>query len=247
VVSFLFGLLGGVVAWIATTFFAQPLTRFYSLRAEAAEALAQYEDQIDLGLEEKFQPSERWIAERRVAYESCGSGLLAFAASNALLAGWFYRFWPKSSRYYARAAGSSLMALANTVPATQASEHFRVQIISALKLRYTPAARAKSGRILLVVGALVYLAALYLSFNISRTHRAFGNVLIIAPFLMVVLAVPLGWAAFWIGTITGTPLVSFTYAFSEMKRGWRGIVGVGLLLSVAIAAAAVIWPYLSRI
>jgi hypothetical protein len=41
--SFVWGLVGGIVAWVTTTLLGQPLYRFINLRANAAEVLARYE------------------------------------------------------------------------------------------------------------------------------------------------------------------------------------------------------------
>ena len=42
--AFLYGLLGGILAWVATTFFGQPLVAFIRLRDECAKALAKFRE-----------------------------------------------------------------------------------------------------------------------------------------------------------------------------------------------------------
>jgi hypothetical protein len=138
--SFLFGLLGGFVAWIATAFFVQPLSGFFGLRAEAAEALARYEDRFNPN-PDVTPPSADWLAERKRAYETCGAKLVAFAISNWLVARLLYRL--PLTPYYARSAGSSLQSLADAGPGTQASHQLRGQVVSALKLNYWPSMRRR--------------------------------------------------------------------------------------------------------
>lgn len=242
------GLLGGFIAWIATTFFAQPLTKFYDLRAQAAEALARFEDQIDHGVEGEFRHRAQWIEERRLAYQACGSSLLAFATSNALVASWFYKLLPKRSRYYVRNAGFSLMTLAKVNPGTEASERVRAQIVSALKLKYGPARQAKPGNKLLIVGIIGYVGTLLYLVSFARGYRqadAIG-ILGLSPFIIGGISLLLGWMAFWIGTITGTPLVSFTFGLSVMKRNWKRIVGSTLLVASILAVLAAIEPRFLR-
>jgi hypothetical protein len=134
--SFLSGLLGGIIAWATTDFFARPLTRFFALRAGVAEALALYEDRFK-GPDAPEHDSE-WFAGRRQAYEHWGAGLVAFAASNPLVARLLSRFPLRSFRYHARSAGSNMLGLAETLPGTPASDYFRSNVVTSLKLWYSP-------------------------------------------------------------------------------------------------------------
>jgi hypothetical protein len=249
--SFLFGLLGGFVAWIATTFFAHPLTNFYNLRGRAAEALARYEDRFNLEFDDSLQSDGNWIVDRRAAYETCGSSLLAFATSNRFVTKCLYRMAPRNCRYYVQSAGSNLMTLARVNPGTQAAKQLHEKIVSALKLNYGPSAKRRPGKNLLIAGVIVYLAVFLFLFGFmspySRLRKDGIEVLIAAPFAIAGISLLLGWISFWIGTITGTPLVSFIYGFSEIKRVWRGVIGYSLLMAAALALAVVIWPYLPRI
>jgi hypothetical protein len=133
VASFALGFLGGFIAWLATEILARPLSRFFAIRAAAAEALVRYEDRHnsnpDLSL-----ASPDWVAERRLAYEDCGAELAAFAVSNAFVARLLGRSPLKRFRYYVRFAGSNLQGLAQTNPGTDASAYFRVRVVAALRL-----------------------------------------------------------------------------------------------------------------
>jgi hypothetical protein len=64
--------------------------------------------------------------------------------------------------------------------------------------------------------------------------------LVALPFVLPPLSVMLAWTAFFVGTATGTPLVSFTYAVSAMKRAWRAVVGWILIAIVLCSTIAMI-------
>lgn len=83
--NFLFGLLGGFIAWVTIEIFARPLAGFFASRAEVAEALALYEDRINPDPDAP-PPNLEWLAERKLAYRHCGAGLMAFATSNSFSA-----------------------------------------------------------------------------------------------------------------------------------------------------------------
>lgn len=97
----------------------------------------------------------------------------------------------------------------------------------------------KIGSRILIAGAIIYLIMLVFFFVFSLTHKGAGeaalSVLLGVTVLLPLLSLVLGWTIFWIGTVTGTPLVSFTYGFSAIKRAWRSIVGCGLIVSVLLA------------
>lgn len=143
--SLLWGLVGGFIAWIATEFFARPLTRFFALRAETAEALSRYEDRVDPN-PDIFDPAAEWLAQRKAAYEQCGAGLTGFALSNPFIARRLYLFPIPRFRYFARNAGMALLSLAECRPGGGASESCREQIEAALKLSYEPAKPRRWGR-----------------------------------------------------------------------------------------------------
>ncbi len=131
--SFILGFLGGFIAWLATGLLAQPLSRFFALRAAAAEALTRYEDRFNSSRDMSLATPD-WMTERRLAYEDCGADLAAFTVSNAWVARLLGQFPLKRFRYYARFAGSNLQSLAQTDPGTETSEYFRVRVVAALRL-----------------------------------------------------------------------------------------------------------------
>ena len=135
--GFLFGLLGGFAAWVATEVLVRPLAKFFALRAEAAEVLARYADRFSLDPNSP-SPHPDWLWERKLAYEDCGAKLAAFAISNSSVARLMGRCPLKRFRFHARSAGSNLLGLAETEPGTEASDYFRVRVLSALKISFWP-------------------------------------------------------------------------------------------------------------
>ena len=103
----------------------------------------------------------------------------------------------------------------------------------------------KPGKVILAVGVISYVLAIAICLALAAFGSEFTNsrpfmLLVIVPFVSPVLLAGLAWTSFWVGTISGVPLVSFTYAFSAMKRNWRSFVGGLLLASVFIAAMSAI-------
>jgi len=96
-----------------------------------------------------------------------------------------------------------------------------------------------SGQPALLTGIIVYV----MTVGASVIAIAFGrdvtrNALLFALFVPIAVSAvvfALSWSAFWIGTVTGTPLVSFTYAYAQAKRNWRWGAGAILTLSALIA------------
>lgn len=87
------------------------------------------------------------------------------------------------------------------------------------------------GNRLLIGGIAAYAAALAISAAFSA--KAFG-ILFIALIFWALIPF-LAFAFFCIGTVTGTPLVSFSHALSAMRRAWRSLIGAYLLAFVLIA------------
>src|SRR6476620_5164827 len=87
----------------------------------------------------------------------------------------------------------------------------------------------KPGQLLLVQGAIIYAVAFLglamgaVAYNSAAVNNAFAF-LLLTPIFLLLLSVLLSWSAFFVGSITGTPLLSFTYGFSSMKRNWRGVI-----------------------
>jgi len=134
--SFLLGLLGGFIAWIATEFVARPLAVFISLRTDAARVLSKYESRFNPDPE--FSPTPQWLADRKAAYEECGAKLVAFALSNGFIARRLARFPLRNWRCHARNAGETLLSLSEAPPGTYASKEFEEQIERSLRLSYWP-------------------------------------------------------------------------------------------------------------
>jgi multisubunit Na+/H+ antiporter MnhE subunit len=89
----------------------------------------------------------------------------------------------------------------------------------------------------LVTGVALYLIALAASLLAIDTEAGdrSARVLLLLPIIAPALMILLGPTVFLVGMITGTPLVSFTYGLSAMKRNWRSIAGFVLLLAVLLA------------
>jgi hypothetical protein len=113
-VSTLFvGLIGGFVAWIATTAAGQPLLRFFQLRSRAAFILARY-DGLPWIENSEAEPAEKgWLKKRKEAFDEIGSELIAFADTNSIIAQTLAK-----SRYFALRAGNDLRLLGAVYPGT---------------------------------------------------------------------------------------------------------------------------------
>jgi hypothetical protein len=86
--GFLWGLIGGFVASLATAILGQPLYTFLGLRSEAARLIALYERAPALpstNAPNRAVSLETWQAERKRAYQECGSRLVGWAMANNLL------------------------------------------------------------------------------------------------------------------------------------------------------------------
>ena len=136
--SFVFGILGGIVAWVATTIVAQPLKKFLDLRAEAARLLALYGDEYDFTQNLSHTSTADWLAERKKAYAACSAELTGFAFSNSLATRILHRSPIKSLRCYPRNAGTSLWSLSEATPGTGAAAELANGVKSALRLTYRP-------------------------------------------------------------------------------------------------------------
>lgn len=136
--SLLLGFVGGFTAWIATTFLAQPLQRFFQLRQEAALVLAKYDNQPWIGNPEAKPPDNNWLEERRIAYDKVGSELVAFADSNTFVARALHRKILGPYRCYVRNAGEELRTLGAAYPGTESWDRLRRNVRSALKIAGWP-------------------------------------------------------------------------------------------------------------
>jgi hypothetical protein len=136
--SFLYGLLGGLIAWFVTAFLAAPFFKFRNLRHEASRVLALYEDRIGPHDSEAQKPSVEWLTQRQKAYEDCGAELVAFASSNSMFTRLLHRVPLAGFRCYPRNAGHQLVALADAKFRTSSSEQLREQVERQLNLKYRP-------------------------------------------------------------------------------------------------------------
>lgn len=109
-IGFLWGLLGGFIAWLATAILGQPLYTFLNLRSEAAKILALYERQPSLP--PTLSPNravslEQWQLERKRSYQECGARLVALGAANFhVVTAILHRM-----RFYPEAAGMAFLML----------------------------------------------------------------------------------------------------------------------------------------
>ena len=80
----------------------------------------------------------------------------------------------------------------------------------------------------------VFFYVAYLWFpSIGSGRGAFT--LIALPLMILGLSVMIGPTIFIVGYATGTPLISFAAGFRWVRRAWRGILGVILLISATVA------------
>jgi hypothetical protein len=134
--SFFLGLIGGFVAWIVTALIGQPIYRFISLRAEAARVLARYERQGSIPGSEAGNAN--WIAERKRAYQECGTRLVAFAAANVIVTRLLRSRALRQLRCYPRSAGEALITLGDLSPGASERLAVRDEIVTRLKLDLGP-------------------------------------------------------------------------------------------------------------
>lgn len=94
---------------------------------------------------------------------------------------------------------------------------------------------SRPGKLVLIVGIGIYaVTALFcVSAGFVRPLLALLFVPIFGPFMVLALAP----VAFVIGFVTGTPLVSFSYANRMIGKSIRGVIGSILLFAVFAAFA----------
>jgi hypothetical protein len=130
------GFLGGLVAWIVTTFLAQPFALFLKLRNEAAVAVANYETRPWIGNPESEPPSQEWLVERRKAYDGAGTALVGFSASNKVLARILQKGVFGLFRCNPWSACENLRTLAEAYPGSQSSERLIRSVVRGLRLKF---------------------------------------------------------------------------------------------------------------
>ncbi len=94
----------------------------------------------------------------------------------------------------------------------------------------------KPGRIVLHAGIAAYslaLLAAIVGLNLSPENATSAIVLLLLlPFFAPLFALMLFPTVFFVGIVTGTPVISFSHAFAMAKLYWRGISGAVLLFAV---------------
>jgi len=79
--EFWLGILGGIVAWVATMLVGHPFYELFNLRRETAQLLHLYEPpKMD-----SRATMASWIADRANAYRTCAAKLFAFDSSETLV------------------------------------------------------------------------------------------------------------------------------------------------------------------
>jgi hypothetical protein len=80
--SFWFGILGGIVAWVATMLIGRPFYEAVNLRREAARTLRLYEPEGN----DSRRTIQAWLEERATVYQACAANLFAFESSESITA-----------------------------------------------------------------------------------------------------------------------------------------------------------------
>jgi hypothetical protein len=132
--SLLSGFIGGMVAWLVTTVLGEPIRRLIQLRQESALLLARYDDLPWIGNPEAKPPENKWLDERREAYDKIASELIAFADANTFISRQLHHRFLGRYRLYIRNAGNSLRTLGATYPGTQSWDQIRQNAMSALRI-----------------------------------------------------------------------------------------------------------------
>jgi len=123
------GFVGGIVGSIATAFVGHPIYSFITLRTKTAAAISRYERVHTLFA----PPDQKWFADRKIAYEVCGSDLVSFAASNDFLTKIFNK-----CGYDIHVAGDDLLVLSQTVHGDAEAITVQERVATALKLKVYP-------------------------------------------------------------------------------------------------------------
>ena len=130
--SFVWGVIGGFVAWVMTATIGAPFYRFMGLRSEAARVLVLYEHAA-----EKVTTPD-WLRQRAREYSRCGTALIAFSASTVVVTRLLQGGLLLGMRFYPQSAGKNLIALADLEPRKPGSYELKDEIIAALRLSLVP-------------------------------------------------------------------------------------------------------------
>jgi hypothetical protein len=129
VTAAVWGFVGGIIAWLATTFVGQPLVAFIGSRSEAARALAQfgYLDRYD---PERDDPPPEIATDRRKILAEAGARLVAFAHANQFVIPIFRKL-----KLFPQQAGDSLILLSQMKPyGSYDNEYINDQVMHQLRL-----------------------------------------------------------------------------------------------------------------
>jgi hypothetical protein len=119
--NFVWGFVGGILAWFATEFVGQPIKTFVAARSEAARVLAQFADLDEYDpVGERGDVSPEAAAERSKALSAAGAALVAFSHSNQYLVPAFHWLHLRP-----RNAGDALILLSKLKP--RSSYHNELQ------------------------------------------------------------------------------------------------------------------------
>ena len=121
----LFGLIGGVLAWVATMLVGQPLYTFLTLRGAAAKLLLMYEHGG-----EKASISA-WLIERENAYRVLGAEMAGFAVTHSQFVNLL-----RWRGFNPLEAGVNLMALASMSPGDPVRAPTYQNIIDPLRITH---------------------------------------------------------------------------------------------------------------
>jgi hypothetical protein len=100
-----------------------------------------------------------------------------------------------------------------------------------------------TGKVILRAGIVAYVLALIVCFGfIEEIHDRAALAAFLGPIFLPWLALAMTPTVFVVGTITGTPLISFIHAYRAIRYNHRGIttgiLGGTLLISAALAITA---------
>jgi hypothetical protein len=126
--EFLLGMLGGVVAWVATMLVGHPFFELVNLRRETAQLLHLYEPS---GKDNRATIAQ-WLEDRANAYRTCAAKLFAFDSSE-IVAVAIAKLPP--FRWDLKKAAESLWQLAPLGPGASNRPELRSSIAEALNLK----------------------------------------------------------------------------------------------------------------
>jgi hypothetical protein len=126
-ISFLLGILGGIVAWFVTMLIGQPILTFWALRRQVIKALVQYNAS---GIDERSQ-SSKWLDERSTVLRTHGAELIAFAATEPLAPMLLAKIG-----YDPLGAGVYLTSLSCLAPGDATRPHIYGEVLKALRVSH---------------------------------------------------------------------------------------------------------------